>query len=380
MAEKKGFRFAYDLRQQADSKDEAEIMIYSQIVSRKWRQDDPEVTAKDFDKLLKDAKASGATKLRLRINSPGGDVRQAVAMKTMLDMSSFEEINVDIEGLCASAATLFVCVPNAHVRIAQGSEFMIHNPWVYTSGSAAELIKTAERLTKMENDQHEMFAGRSGKTAEQVKEWMDAETWFTAKEAVEYGFADEIMQTEQAAACVSEDEMGMMREMFRMVPKEIQTRARENTVSTAQKNCVSENKNTHKEGKENMDIKEITEQLLQAENPECYNAILEKGRAAERQRIEDIDALTDEGFEEMAQEAKHSGASAAEFLQKVVAARAQKKKDFLTGRKNETAPAQAVTGGSAEDNDQAKESEEIESNAKEIAELAKQASSGHNMF
>ena len=87
MRDKKGFRLQWELRQSA-SKDEAEIMIYSEITNNQWYSDD--VTASGFDKALKEAKKSGATKLRLRINSPGGDVWQAVAMKTMLETSDFE--------------------------------------------------------------------------------------------------------------------------------------------------------------------------------------------------------------------------------------------------------------------------------------------------
>ena len=148
----KGFQFGYSLHETAQQ-DEAEILIYSEIVSMKWREDDPEVTAADFDKLLKAAKSSGAKKLRLRVNSPGGHVDQAVAMKTMLNNSGFEEINVDIEGMCASAATFFVCVHNAHVRIAQGSEFMIHNPSTYCWGGAEAFRRTAERMEKMQKEQ-----------------------------------------------------------------------------------------------------------------------------------------------------------------------------------------------------------------------------------
>ena len=120
MNEKSRFRFACELQEKA-AKEEAEILIYSEIVSYKWSERDPEITAGDFDKLLKEAKSSGATKLRLRINSPGGSVWQAVAIKAMLDMSGFEEINVDIEGLCASAATFFAWIQDAHVGMAQGS-------------------------------------------------------------------------------------------------------------------------------------------------------------------------------------------------------------------------------------------------------------------
>lgn len=385
MSEKTMFRFAYSLCESA-RKEEAEIMIYSDIVSWKWDKDDPEVTAAEFDRMLKQAKKDGAKKLRLRINSPGGHVDQAVAMKTMLEGAGFDEINVDIEGLCASAATFFVCVPNAHVRIANGSEFMIHNPWAGCVGTAADFFRTAQRMEKMENTQHTMYAQRTGQTEDQIKAWMDAESWFTAKEAVDYGFADEITNAPAVAACVSAEALEMMKGIYNRVPDGVraEAKARANNVRNTEpvgNGEVTENNDPIKEGENNMDIKEITEQMLEQGNPDLFNSIREQGIKAERERMQQIDALTDEGFEGLAQQAKESGWSAAEFLQKVVAERQGKKKEFLTNRAKETAPAASVQGGSAADNDGSSEADEITRNAKEMAELAKaMAPSGGAMF
>lgn len=389
MNEKKGFLFAYELQQKAE-KEEAEILIYSQIVSSKWSERDPEITASDFDKLLKEAKSSGASKLRLRINCPGGNVWQAVAMKTMLNMSGFEEINVDIEGLCASAATFFVCVHNAHVRIAQGSEFMIHNPSTYCCGTVDDFMRTANRLTKMQKDQHEMYASRTGQTPEQIKQWMDAETWFTAKETVEHGFADELMEEPDVAACASEDGIALMRQLYISVPQEIGIRAAagaQKTVShvgsKASGEPTSEHNNTNEEGIQEMEIKELTQQQLSTENPELHNAILQQGVAAERQRIQQIDDMTPEGFEEMAQTAKVNGTSSADFLRQVVAEQKKRRRDYMGAREQETGPAQEVTGGASADNDAGNsEADEINHFAKEMAEMAKEYryESGGSMY
>ena len=378
MNEKKGFRFAYELQQKAE-KEEAEILIYSQIVGSKWSDRDPEITASDFDKLLKEAKSSGASKLRLRINCPGGNVWQAVAMKTMLDMSGFQEINVDIEGLCASAATFFTCVHNAHVRIAQGSEFMIHNPSTSVWGTADDFTKTANRLTKMQNEQHEMYAARTGQTPEQIKLWMDAETWFTAKETVEHGFADELMEAPNVAACASEDGMTLMRQLYNSVPDGIGIQVAagaqktvSHVVSQDDNDPTSEYHKTNEEGTKEMEIKDITQQQLSTENPELHNAILQQGVNAERQRIQEIDAMTPEGFEEMAKTAKESGTSSADFLKQVVAEQKKRRKDYIGQREQETGPAKEVTGGESRDNDTGKsDADELSQYAKEMAELAK---------
>ena len=385
---KNRFEFGYELMQKAEGAEEAEVMVYSAIVDSKWRAEDPEVTAKEFDGLLKQAKKDGATKLRMRINSPGGSVWQAVAMKTMLENAGFEQINIDIEGLCASAATFFVCVPGAHVRIAEGSEFMIHNPSTIIWGTAAEMIKTAERMQKMENEQHAMFARKCGKDEEQIKQWMDEETWFTAREAVEQGFADELMNAAPVAACADMEALELMKEMYQRVPVMNPSVTEESTiedgagmeteedkrtvpaslVSSEQVDSSAEYNESTEEGTK-MEINQITMEQLREENNELFQAILQEGAAQERTRMQQIDALTDEGFEELAQEAKDNGTSPADFLQAVIAKKAGSKKAFLANRAAETAPAQEIAGGSDADNDS--EDEQIAQNAKEMAELAK---------
>lgn len=372
MEKKNNFSFAYELSESANGT--AEILIYSEIVSLKWRKEDPEITASEFNELMNKAKESGAKKLKLRINSPGGSVWQAVAMKTMVETSEFEEIDVDIEGLCASAATFFSCIAGAKVRIAEGSSFMIHNPSAGIWGTANAMRKAAERLEKIQEGQYGMYAAKSGQTEEQIKEWMDAETWFTAKEAVESGFADEIIQSAAIAACVSEDSMDIMREMYEHIPEEIgvsqkQTPQKEVGIAPAS-GGASEYTTPNEEGNENMEIKDITAEQLRQENPELYNSLVTQGITGERSRMQEIDELTDKGFEDLAQKAKNEGTSAADFLKQVVAERKKRSADFLKQRHEETGPAQKVTGGASGDNDGPTEDEEIKQNAKDMAAFA----------
>lgn len=365
-------RLRYDMRMEAEHT-EAEIMIYSEIANFKWFEDEDVITAKDFDKLLKDAKASGANSLRLRINSPGGSVWQAVAMRAMLMNADFENINVDIEGLCASAATLFVCLPNAHVRIADGSEFMIHNPSCSVFGATADdMEKMCERLRKMESDDHAMYAERSGQSEEQIKAWMDAETWFTAREAVEYGFADEVLSAGTIAACAS-DTLDMCKRMYRNMPDTIMS---VNTADGAATEAVTED-TSKMEVENDMEIKDITMEQLRAENPNLYEAVMQMGAENERTRINEIDAMTDEGFEMIASEAKANGASSAEFLKMVVAERGKRKAAFMEQRKEEVAQSAAVEGGACDDNDTMDE-DAIAQNAKEMAAFARAAHNDAN--
>ena len=119
-----------------------------------------------------------------------------------------------------------------------------------------------------------------------------------------------------------------------------------------------------------MDIKDITMDQLRDENPALLEQIRQDAVAAERQRQDEIDALTDPGYEELAAKAKADGTSSADFVKQLVAAKKQKGADFMQQRKNETAPAKDVAGGSPDDGKRTDE-DEIEANAKEIAAFAK---------
>lgn len=368
----------YDLRMEAGSED-AEIMVYGAITS--FKEEEGEVTALDFDKMLKQARAGGARNLTLRINSGGGSVWQAVAMRTMLMGCGMERITVCVEGLCASAATLLACVPGTRVQMAEGSMYMIHNPASIAWGTADELEKAAAMLRKSEGDIRKIYAGRCGKDDEEIKSLMDAETWMTADEAVKNGFADEIIRGAQAVASVDARTLEAMKHVYMHVPDALcAMEADSNADPEAEAGDAAE----HREQEEkDMEIKDITMEQLKAENPSLHEQIMRAGAQAERERMEEIDALTPQGYEQMAAQAKHEGTSSADFLKAVIAQQKQKGEGFMAARRSETAQAAQVSGGAAEDSPSGKGSDEQEMDAfgKEIAKMAGGfAVSGEGMY
>jgi ATP-dependent protease ClpP protease subunit len=98
-----------------------------------------------------------------------------------------------VDGIAASAAT-GLCMACDEVEISQGAQFMIHNAWTIAIGNKAEMSKTAELLTKIDAGLAGDYTRRSGQSSEQVVQWMDEETWFTADEAVQHGFADRVVE------------------------------------------------------------------------------------------------------------------------------------------------------------------------------------------
>ena len=404
------FHLAHSVKMSAEDKELAEIMLYGEIVQdygKYYKEVFPNnKCAIDFDKEIKEIKDSGAKRVLLRINSPGGIVFEAVAMRSILVNAGFEEITVRVEGLCASAATILATIPSAHVQIAEGSEFMIHNPWTIAWGFASDLEHEAEHLRSMESTIRSFYAAKSGQEDEQLKAWMDDETWMSAEEAVERGFCDELLKAEAenaepAAACVGIHDMGVMCGMYKNVPKNIgiaKAEAPEAEVEMTPENLQkaaeavfnkgsNENPvagfstvNKNKEEPNTMEIKDCTREQLLAENPALVDEIVNQAVAAERARVEEIDSLTIPGFEADAAEAKANGTSAVDFVKSIAAKAKQKGADFLAARAQETAPAQEVTAGAAEDDDPSEE-EQIQAEAKKIAEYAAEMNgTGNGMF
>lgn len=358
------FRLNYDFKMQAE--DTAEIMVYGGITSEKWS--DEEVTAKDFDAALKDCKKNGVKNLNLRINSPGGSVFQAVAMRSML-VNSGMDINVSIEGLCASAATLLACVPGAKVAMAEGSEYMIHNPSSIVWGNAADMEKEAAHLRSIESDVAGIYAARTGKDAAEMQAMMDEETWMSAKEALELGFADSISGVSEAAACVTEEVRTMMGTLYAHTP-DMRVITNDSNDAPQDAGVSAEYITSSIEEETEMDYSMITLDALREGNVEVFNSIVALGATQERERLSEIDDLTPAGYEEMAAEAKANGTTAYDFHKMIVKAQKQRGQEFLSSRQAETAPAAEIKAGACEDHDMANEEEEIKAFAKFAADNA----------
>lgn len=378
------FRLRYDVKMSAEDSESAEVMIYGEICTEGWKLLKSDVSAMDFDKALKDAKSAGAKKMHVRINSPGGDVNEAIAMRTMLAGCGMDDVTIDIEGMCASAATLLACVPNARVRMAEGSEYMIHNPTCMAWGQAKDLESVVQRLRNTEAEAASIYAKKTGQSEEEIRGWMDAETWMTANEAKERGFVDEVLESAPIVASASPKMLSAMRMMYGHVPEAIREEPEQDEIDSAEGQEPPAPEDNKDEGETGMDLKDLTMEALQSGNAELYEQLIKTGAEQERERISEIDELTPPGeeYEQMAAEAKASGMSALEFHKALVKHQKEKGKKFLEQRKEETAAASKVLGQDMKDNDVGSDEKELDAYAKEMAEIAKQAraDSHGNMF
>jgi ATP-dependent protease ClpP protease subunit len=163
------------------AEDSAEIYIYDEIGG--WG-----VQAGQFATALRDLDVGA---LKVRINSPGGDYFDGVAMFNLL-REHRATVAVVVDGLAASAASI-VAMAGDTVTMGKGSQMMIHDALVATIGNAADLREMADQLDETSQDIAQMYADRAGGTVTEWRDRMRAETWYSAEDAVAVGLADEVV-------------------------------------------------------------------------------------------------------------------------------------------------------------------------------------------
>jgi ATP-dependent protease ClpP protease subunit len=185
------------LRIEAAAGKDPEILIYSDIGPAWAGMIDADSVVRALQSL-----PAGHRRVVVRINSPGGDVFEAFGIYNAL-ARHLAEVIVEIDALAASAASI-VAMAGDKIRIAANAMVMIHNAWTIAAGDEHELAKVVEVLHKVGLTLADTYAARTGQSLDDVIAMLDAETWMTAEEAVEKGFADELGQELQVAASVPE--------------------------------------------------------------------------------------------------------------------------------------------------------------------------------
>ena len=142
-----------------------------------------------------------ATPVDLYINSPGGDVFEARSMTGLIARHT-APVTAIIDGVAASAAS-YLALSAQTVRMSEGSLFMIHNAWAFAMGDKYEMAATADLLGKVDSTIAADYARKTGASLEQIAAWMDAETWFTAEEALAAKFVDAVDPNAQSQAKAS---------------------------------------------------------------------------------------------------------------------------------------------------------------------------------
>lgn len=171
-----------------DADDTAEIIIYDVIG---WPYND----AFDLVRSLGSIKAKNIT---VRINSPGGDVFDGVAIFNALKDHD-ARVTTKIEGLAASMASI-VALAGDEVQAHKNAMYMIHDPWVLAAGNQYDLREIADILGKIGVNMLDIYYDKSNIGKRELKAMMKEETWFTAAEAKDRGLVDTVLDSGAAKA------------------------------------------------------------------------------------------------------------------------------------------------------------------------------------
>lgn len=172
------------VRVAAANSGEVEVFIYGDIGG--WWEG---VRAEE---LVKDIAAIEAETISVRINSPGGVVFDGIAIYNALARHSAKVV-ATVEGVAASIASVILMAAD-EIRVTEGAHIMVHRPWSFAAGDAETMRKEAAVLDKLEAGIIDLYEARTGASRDDLAAWVAAETWFSAKEAVESGFADTVVE------------------------------------------------------------------------------------------------------------------------------------------------------------------------------------------
>jgi len=178
---------------------EGELFIYGEITSEVFFEDD--VSPRKFKSELDDLGDIG--KLNIYINSSGGDVFAGNSIYNMLKRHKAIK-TVYVDGVAASIASVIAMVGD-DIIMPMNSLLMIHNPWTMVMGNSNDFRKIAEDLDKIRETIISTYQSRSILSRDEIITLMNDETWLTALEAYDYGFATQYKKDRTIAASINKD-------------------------------------------------------------------------------------------------------------------------------------------------------------------------------
>lgn len=330
----------------------------------------PYTTSDIVNKALKEANGDD---VEVYINSYGGAVHVGSEIYTSLK-DYRGDLLIKIVGLAASAASLPAMAGKC--IISPTAQIMLHNSSTGAHGDYRVMDKTSEVLQKTNKSILNAYKLKTGLSEEELKAIMDKETWLTAEEAKELGFADEIMfednqqSSNQIAPILYNSipmpSMKVIEEMRQCGSIEkFKESIAKNKIQTTENIVVDNKLENHEEVEEIMNLEELKEK-----HPDIYDAAFNEGVKAERGRIKAIEDLAIPGNEEIINKAKfESGVTAENVAIDIIKAEKKRGSNFLNEREEdiENSGLDEIEGGDAPlkgDEKKAKEESVIENMVK----------------
>lgn len=156
--------------------------------------------------------------IELWINCYGGDVWAAMAMYSELQKYE-EETTAFVTGLSASAATILM-LGCEKVIASIGSQFMFHNAQTEADGDYHDMYIAADQLKSANDGISAVYAKKTGKPYDEIKNLMERTTWFSAQEALDFGFVDTIETFEKERLVASVFNINNLRNKFHSLKNE----------------------------------------------------------------------------------------------------------------------------------------------------------------
>jgi len=320
------------------SESEAEIKLYGAVQeARRWFWDDESsdliVQSEVLDELekLKDKK-----KITVRINSSGGDVFVAQALYTNLKNHK-AKITVIIDGIAASAATI-IAMAGDKIIIPTNAMMMIHDPMVGIMGyfNAEELEKKAIALEKVKKSIMNAYLSKVSIDEEELYKMMREESWLTADDCVEKGFADEVMFEKVKI----DDAIQNNFLITNGISHDLSSFKNKPCITVVNQPLYINNQNKNKKGEVKMDL-----ETLKKEHPELLNAykneiekdIRNDAVKEERERMKKLDELKNSVSPELLNKAKYEEFDNAESLAyKAMLEQQNKSSEYLKNSKDDS--------------------------------------------
>lgn len=175
-------------KNQSDT-EERTLELYGAIAEESWFDDD--ITPQMFRKELN----AGAGPVTVWINSPGGDCIAASQIYAAL-MEYPGKVTIKIDGLAASAASV-IAMAGTEVLMAPTAMMMIHNPATMAFGDHNDMKAAIKMLDEVKESILNAYETKSSLSRDEISKLMEAETWMNAKKAMQWGFADGILEDEK---------------------------------------------------------------------------------------------------------------------------------------------------------------------------------------
>lgn len=170
---------------------EADLTIFGDITSFPWMESD--VSAYN---LVQELEQLDVDTINVHINSYGGEVAEGLAIYNALRRHK-AKVKTFCDGFACSIASVIFMAGDERV-MNKSSLLMIHNAWTYAEGNAEELRKIADDIEKITQASINAYLESVNLSEKKLKKMLDAETWLSYQEALEYGFATSVVENAES--------------------------------------------------------------------------------------------------------------------------------------------------------------------------------------